>query len=235
MNLIIASISPALIFMYLIYQRDKIKEPRNMLVKAFIGGVLAIIMTILIDLIWLPFGVGFVHSAFMDSFFNAYIVAGLTEEFSKFIILYWIVWKSDHFDQRYDGIIYAVFVSMGFALIENIGYVLPNGMSTAIVRSILSVPGHGFFAVIMGYYLSLAKFHPIAMRRNYLLKALFIPVFIHGTFDFCLMYTSHKNSDSILNVILMILFTIVVIQFWRLGIRKIKEHVKRDQEDGFLS
>ncbi len=102
---------------------------------------------------------------FAKSFFDSFFLAAIPEEISKWLVLYWIVWKSREFDEHYDGIIYAVFVSLGFALVENIMYVVNRGMGVALIRAVLSVPGHGSFGVLMGYYFSLAKFGPVTQRQ----------------------------------------------------------------------
>jgi RsiW-degrading membrane proteinase PrsW (M82 family) len=76
-------------------------------------------------------------------------------------------------------------VGMGFATLENIGYVYEHGLATGITRMFLSVPAHGTFAVLMGYHVGLAKFD-LTNRRRHMLLAVFLPVFFHGTFDFFL-------------------------------------------------
>ena len=232
MSLLIASITPVLIFMYLIYIRDTVKEPISTLFRAFFAGVLSVVLAVLLGFFISPLGSFLKDSAMGDSFFNAFITAGLVEEFSKFLLLYIFIWKNKNFDQNYDGIIYAVFVSLGFALVENILYVLEGGMSVAISRAVLAVPGHGFFAVIMGYYFSLAKFHHKQNRTFLLVKAILFPAIVHGAYDFCLMYISHKNSNALISLLLLVAFTIVVIGFWRLGFKKIKKHIQKDKELG---
>ena len=232
MSLLIASITPVLIFMYLIYIRDTVKEPISTLFRAFFAGVLSVVLAVLLGFFISPLGSFLKDSAMGDSFFNAFITAGLVEEFSKFLLLYIFIWKNKNFDQNYDGIIYAVFVSLGFALVENILYVLEGGMSVAISRAVLAVPGHGFFAVIMGYYFSLAKFHHKQNRTLLLVKAILFPAIVHGAYDFCLMYISHKNSNTLISLLLLVAFTIVVIGFWRLGFKKIKKHIQKDKELG---
>lgn len=227
MTFLIASITPVIIFLYLIYRKDTIKEPKGLLAKCFFGGFLSIVITLIIDIPMSAIGDGFSHPL-VKSFWDAFLVASFPEELSKFLILYWLVWKSKDFDQHYDGITYAVFVSMGFALIENILYVFQGGLGVALARSVLSVPGHGFFAVLMGYYFSLAKFAPIEERKKLLYKSLAMPILFHGLYDFALMYVSNKNSNVFLIIVLMIVFTYTVIKLWRLGIKKVKLHVQHD-------
>ena len=236
MTLLISSITPAIIFMFVIYQRDIIREPFIMLLKAFSGGVLSVILTLLVGIfLFNPIGENLKQYAVLGSFYDAYLSAGLVEECCKFLFLYWFIWKSKHFDQNYDGIVYAVFVSLGFALIENILYVFQGGMTVAIARAFTAVPAHGFFAVIMGYYFSLSKFHADDdQRKGFLIKALLFPILVHGTYNFCLMYVSHENANPLLSLLLMLLFTIVVIGFWIVGIRKIKKHIQKDKDLGLI-
>jgi len=130
MYLLLASIAPAIFIMFIVYKYDTIKEPLSMLVKAFFGGLLSIVITLIIVY---PIADIKLASGAMQSFFDAYITAGIPEELSKWIIFYWLISKAKDFDQYYDGILYAIFISMGFALFENIMYVMEDGMGTAIV------------------------------------------------------------------------------------------------------
>jgi RsiW-degrading membrane proteinase PrsW (M82 family) len=229
MYLLIASIAPAVIIMYIIYRHDTVKEPLSMLVKAFFGGVLSIAITLIITYPILGIEL---NSGAMKSFFDAFFKAGIPEEFSKWLIFYWLIRKAKDFDQYYDGILYAIFISMGFALVENILYVFENGMGTAIARSIISVPGHMLFAVPMGYYLSLSRFETGASARFHVFLSLAIPILLHGTFDFILMYSGAKGAvNSGLAVLLLLAFVIFDIFMWRYGLRKIKEHIIKDKNN----
>jgi RsiW-degrading membrane proteinase PrsW (M82 family) len=227
MSFFIASITPVIIFLFLIYNKDSIKEPWGLLLKCFFGGFVSVIITFLIAII-LEISVIEFRAPFTSSFFDAFVKAGLTEEFSKFIILYWIVWKRKEFDQHFDGIIYAVFVSMGFALVENLMYVYKGGMNVALMRAVLSVPGHGFFAVAMGYYFSLAKFHVGPKKTEFMIKCLLVPIVLHGLYDFALMYSSKISDNPLLSIFLILSFTVIVISLWKRGLKKISMHYQRD-------
>ena len=229
MYLLIASIAPAFIIMYIVYRHDTVKEPLSMLAKAFFGGVLSIAITLIITYPILHIEL---NSGVMKSFFDAFFKAGIPEELSKWLIFYWLIRKAKDFDQYYDGILYAIFISMGFALVENIMYVFENGMTTAIVRSIISVPGHMLFAIPMGYYLSLSRFETGASARFHVFLSLAIPILLHGTFNFILMYMGAKGAiNSGLAVLLLLAFVIFDIFMWRYGLRKIKEHIAKDKNN----
>jgi RsiW-degrading membrane proteinase PrsW (M82 family) len=145
-------------------------------------------------------------------------------------MLRWYAFPKKTFDEPYDGIVYSVMVGMGFATVENIGYVMQHGMSTAFLRMILSVPAHGTFAVLMGYFVGKAKFKP-EKRLYYLLLGVLSATFFHGTFDFFLFLQQHSElekyiSDGLLFIGAVASFIIAVV----LSKRAIKEHVTTSQE-----
>lgn len=232
MTLLLAATIPVLVFLYYIFKKDKNREPIKLLLKCFFGGFLALIIALLIDLPLLYIG-GEINDPFSKSFFEAFFVAAIPEEIAKFIILYWIVWKNKFFDEHYDGIVLAVFVSMGFAFIENILYVFENGMQTAITRAIFAIPGHGLFAISMGYYFSLAKHENKSSMKKYLLLSILTPVLLHGTYDFFLMYASNlENYNDVAVGLIFILFFVFFIFMWKYGIRKINKHITKDGQMG---
>ena len=118
-----------------------------------------------------------------------FIVVALSEEGFKYLLLRYRTWKEPNFNCTFDGVVYAVFVSMGFAIIENIKYVFAYGLATALVRAVTAVPGHACFGVFMGVFCGLAKRHQSdpdggAACRKYGIAALVVPVLLHGLYDF---------------------------------------------------
>ncbi len=229
MLLLISAITPVALFIYYIYSKDTLKEPANLLIKCFLLGVVSAIPAILLETVLSAFNV--FQSPFLQSFYNAFIVAGFSEELVKFSFLYLAVWKSREFDQYYDGIVYAVCVALGFAGIENILYIMQYGYEIAFMRAILPVPMHGFCGVFMGYFFSLARFSHNPQRKNYLILSFLVPMLLHGTFNFILMYYDAIAYSGMGMTILTILFTVFIIYLWRRGLKRIREHVKRDQYD----
>ena len=121
----------------------------------------------------------------MAAAWKAFVVAGFSEELFKYIALYLLIWKSKEFNEKFDGIVYAVFVSLGFAAVENVMYVMGNGLSTGIMRAITAVPAHAIFGITMGFYFGLAKFYK-KERKRLRTKALIYPIVLHGIYDFIL-------------------------------------------------
>ena len=154
-------------------------------------------------------------------FYSAFIEAGFCEELCKFVILFLTIWWNKNFNEYMDGIVYATFVSLGFACVENILYVFEGGIGTGIVRALLSVPGHFLFGVIMGYFLSLAKFNDKG-RLGYLLLSLFAAATAHGLFDWLLMIT-----DFITPLFALLIFALFIwgdIKLWKIGVKFIRRH-----------
>ena len=115
-------------------------------------------------------------------------------------------------------------------MLENVLYVMKGGMSVAVVRAVLSVPGHMLFAIPMGYYLSLSKFQQGALATKHQWLSILIPVALHGTFDFILMYAgAKKDTNPALVILLFLAFLVFDIYMWRLGLRKLKAMRERDK------
>ncbi len=186
MGLLAIAIAPGIAICIFIYLKDKYnKEPLGLLVLSFIMGMLAIIPAVIVQILFTKpveqlMGEGIFYTAIFS-----YLIIALGEEGSKFLVLRYIPYRRKAFDDPFDGIVYSVMVGMGFATLENIGYVSNHGLATGITRMFLSVPAHATFAVLMGYFVGLAKFDPVN-RQKYFFQALFWPVLFHGTFDFFL-------------------------------------------------
>jgi len=226
MTLLVAAIFPVVFFLIVIYRKDTEREPPKLVLKCFFLGCVATLPIVLIELLVGAFN-NF-DSGLMRALYEAFVVAAIVEEGFKFLFLYWIVWKRKEFDQYYDGIVYAVFISLGFALVENILYVFEYGIGTAILRAILSVPGHGLFGVAMGYFFSLARFSPTG-GKGFLWLSFLVPVLFHGLYDFFLMYIGESENELLIGLSFLA-FIVALIFIWRAGTRYIKRHHAKDKE-----
>jgi RsiW-degrading membrane proteinase PrsW (M82 family) len=226
MILFALSIAPGIaISLYFFFRDEYNREPRRHLLFSFLLGVLCAVPAILIQSLLLPLQEKFMPENILSIAIKAFFIVAFTEEWCKYIMVRYYAYRQPEFDEPFDGIVYAVMVSMGFATIENIGYVMQHGLATAIVRMFLSVPAHAGFAVLMGYYLGKAKFRHES-RFSYMMKGLFLAVFFHGLFDFCLFLRDNslvqKNISDIFLVGGAVITFIIAIQFSR---RAIREHV----------
>ncbi len=209
------AIAPVVIILFYIYFRDKYeKEPLGLLLKALTLGGLIVIPVIYLEDFLLGFTSLFESSNRVLSFYKAFVVAGFSEELFKFLAFYGLIWKAKDYNERIDGIVYAVFVSLGFAMIENIKYVYSYGESVALTRAFLAVPAHAFFGVTMGYYFSLSKFSLNKFtKQTYFYYALIFPIILHGSYDFILMANEPLG---------MLVFIPFIFYLWKTGFKKIK-------------
>ena len=209
---ILAAVLPAFFLLRYIYRQDKVeKEPMGLLVKLLFMGVLSALCSIVLEsigqrilyLLAEPGTVAFVVLL-------AFVVVAMAEEGTKFWLLKRVTWNNPNFNYRFDGIVYAVFVSLGFAAYENIRYVMHHGLSVALPRAVSAIPGHMSFAVFMGFFYGRAKLcdnwgDEQGCRKN-LRRAYVSAVLMHGFYDACAMTgTSGATVVFVVFVILMYL------------------------------
>ena len=219
--LLILAILPTVVLGTYIYKNDKIeKEPVSLLIKLLAFGVLATFLTIILTIVLgaiIPFFNGTGEGLdFLSLAIYVFFGIALIEEISKWIFTYVAAWNEPAFNHVYDAIVYSAFVSLGFATIENILYVLGNetfgdAISTAFIRMIFSVPGHAFFGVMMGYYLGLAKLTSINKVEDKSKKYLFLSVLIPATCHFLFDYLLMLNFDY--SMLLFLAFAIFLFCF----------------------
>ncbi|MCY6371652.1 PrsW family intramembrane metalloprotease [Clostridium ganghwense] len=216
-RLFVIAVIPGIALALSVYLTDRYdKEPIGLLMKVFILGALSVIPAAAVETVLTLFNV---FPGVLGSAFTAFIVAGLTEEFLKREVILRTSFKNKAFNEKLDGIIYAVFSALGFATVENIMYVVfrfATNPYVGIYRGVFSVPAHMLFAVTMGYYLSLAKFSYTGDEyRIFLRRSLTVPVILHGIFDFILMSKIP---------ILLAIFIPYIIYLWIVNLRKLNEY-----------
>ena len=208
----LSALLPAGLLFWYICRRDRIQpEPAGWLWKAVWYGVLSALVAIFLEtLISLPVRT-LALSDFQNAVVTAFFNAAVPEEAAKMLMLWLVLRKNPHFDEHLDGVVYATCVGLGFAGFENLLYIfenLDNLVQIAVARGLFAVPGHFFFAVVMGYHISLAKFSSASdsQRRGNMLKAYFVPVLLHGIYDSLLMSADALPFISSLLVIVFLLF-----------------------------
>lgn len=188
-----AALLPAIVLLRYIYRHDHIeKEPPALLLRLLLGGVLSAFAAILLETVgmWILPGIVPNGTALYYVLF-AFLVVAVSEEGAKLFFLKKYSWNQPHFNYMFDGIVYAVFVSLGFAAFENVRYVFDYGLSVAISRAFLAVPAHMAFAVFMGIFYGRARYHAsrgnTAAAKSSLAAGFLAAVMLHGFYDACLM------------------------------------------------
>ncbi|NLK86129.1 MAG: PrsW family intramembrane metalloprotease [Clostridiaceae bacterium] len=232
MYLLALAIAPSIAILVFIYTKDKYdKEPLKFLLLLFGLGCLTVIPACILELVIQGFA-GF-NESLPSVLVEAFLGVALIEEGVKYFVLRLAAGKRcRHFNQMYDGIVYAVYVSLGFATVENILYVFQGGLTTGIMRALTAVPCHAITAVAMGYYLGIGRFRVDSRdRKKYMALSFIVPVILHGIYDFLVLSG---------NTILILIFIPFVIFMYIFAFKKIKRlaahnHMVRDEETGRIT
>ena len=186
MKLLILAVAPVMIIIAYIYLKDKFeKEPIKLLAINFIlGATVSVVLTFLLSILASKIIVSSNSKNILQVFLNAFVTVALVEEFSKYIIVRFYAQRNKEFNEPFDGIVYAVIVSMGFAALENVLYVFQYGAATGITRALTAVPAHATFGILMGYFMGKAKFSKNRILLNF--TGLFVATIFHGAYDFFL-------------------------------------------------
>ena len=227
--ILLTALLPIVILIYYIYHKDKKSpEPTGQLVKAFLFGVLSVPLSFCMSIPLRQIGAYPAEATTIsESISTAFFGAAIPEEIAKLFMLWLFLRKNRYFEEKMDGIVYAVCVSLGFAALENIMYLFSNVetfLSVGIARAIFAVPGHFCFGILMGYYYSFAKFYPKAPKKNKVL-ILFAPIIVHGLYDSILFII---NVTPAISGVLLIVFLVFCHKMWKYGSQRIEEHLMRD-------
>jgi protease PrsW len=206
LTVISAGVAPGLALLSYFYLKDEYEtEPLTLVFRTFMFGVILVFPIMFMQYVLQVEGI--VTTKFLDAF----LASGLLEEFFKWFIVYYSIFDHKEFDEPYDGIVYSASVSLGFATLENILYLLAHGVEFAFTRALLPVSSHALFAVIMGFYLGKAKFK--GQKKKYVFLSFFIPFLLHGIYDFILL-TQEKWMYYMLPFMIFL---------WWMALRKIKQ------------
>lgn len=222
---VLAAVLPAIFLMRYVYRQDKVeREPASLLVSLIGKGIWAALAAIVLELLGQS-----ILNALVDPenpiyvYLMAFLVVAAVEEGTKFFFLYRRTWRDPNFNYRFDAILYAVVVSLGFAAFENVKYVFSYGLSVALPRAILAVPGHMGFAVFMGIFYGRARqcrsrSNGFGCKVNLILGYLF-PVFLHGVYDSCCMLGTNRST---------LVFVVFVLAMYLIVYRLIRHESRTD-------
>lgn len=232
MNLAVSltlAIVPALIIVVYFYRKDRAKpEPKGIIIRIFLLGLLSTIPAIFIEMVINELG-SFLNPYYrvLYPLFKAFIVAGLVEESLKLFIVKKHAFRKKCFDEVMDGIVYTVVAGMGFACMENVLYVMGRGITVGILRAFTSIPMHASVSVIMGYWIGMAKFSKNrGSKRKLILKGFLLAVLFHGLYDLCIFAIPFWSEFVLLGLLPVLVWAILLAK------RKIKAALKEDEKAG---
>lgn len=219
---------PVVLLLFYIYKTDPQPEPKSQLAKAFSYGVLIIFPVLLVEFAVEMLLSGWMVFPLLGATLKAFFVAAIPEEGFKLLALLLLLRKNPYFDEHIDGIVYAVFVSLGFAAVENIAYLFDNQeefLQVGVVRALLAVPGHYAFGILMGFFYSMYYFVNRSQRNRILMFV--APVLAHGIYDNLLFWGEVSPVLGGIGVIAVIFFCIKMHKFCY---NRIQSHKHRDEK-----
>ncbi len=262
-TLSVAALIPALLLCWYIYAKDRMeKEPIGLLCILFFSGAAAYLPAIFAEnlligafdkvfennmiadvggtVMFESEGVYFAHSAFCSFF-----AVALVEEGIKWAIMFFVTFRNKNFSHLFDGVVYSVFVSLGFAAVENVRYAVIDGWNTFLLRSLISVPGHMMFGVLMGFFYTmwhtyllckkeertLASEGRITVEKRFasapwLISSIVLPIVIHGAYSFMRAGT----SDAVTVIFYVFVIALYIVCF--IGINRLS---RADTEDDMIA
>ena len=221
--LIAAAVIPAVFLMVKVYRSDRLeKESPAMLLSLVRAGIFSSLIAMVLERVLSAVLGWAVHDARLYMIVLYFGVVAFSEEGAKYYMLKRTSWNSPEFNCQYDGVVYAVFVALGFALWENISYVMHYGVSVAIVRALTAIPGHTCFGVFMGVFYGFAKkFDRKGLDdARYRVLAVLVPASLHGAYDYI---ASIQSGTACFLVFIAALFA---ISYWLI--------MKMSREDRYI-
>ena len=232
-TLMLLAVLPAIILISMVYKADKLeKEPKNLMVKLIFLGIVSTVPAIAMEVIGEIFLMIFVpEDNLVYTFIHCFFIIGIAEESSKFLMVKLGSYKDTAYDCLFDGIVYAVTVSLGFALFENILYVFEGGITTALLRAFTSIPGHATFGVFMGIWYGKAKHMNIIGNKEQENKNIFlsilVPAIIHGLYDFILMSNPQTILGKLVMIVCFIIFVIILFTITAITTKSIAKRISK--------
>ena len=216
--LVAAAVIPAVWLLRYVYRMDRVEaEPRQLIISLAAKGIIATFCAMATEYIGtFVLGLFFSDGSLIYNALMYFIVVALSEEGFKYFFLKRFTWNNPEFNCTFDGVVYAVSVSLGFALWENIGYVFMYGLDTALLRAVTAIPGHACFGVFMGVFYGAAKRYEVYMQEAhagfYRKLAVIFPVIIHGAYDFIASLPDGYSFVFIVFVVAMVIVSHRVVR-----------------------
>lgn len=222
---LVLAVGPAVALMVYTYNHDPIdKEPPDLLLRLVFLGVLAALVAGLVEWAGMEvFGLlsdaaGLRSDTLGFSLLSDFVVVGVVEEACKYLLMAKATWRHPAFNCRYDGIVYAVFASLGFAAMENIQYGLTYGAGVLFDRALMAIPAHMAFAVLFGLFYGQAKYLSARGSRAgsaaCVVVGYVLSVLLHGLYDSAATLSSYGEGGLFLLVVAVIYAIVFLVVRW---------------------
>jgi len=179
--------------MYLYFRKRNDKEFSRLMVYSFLTGATGVVLLVAAELISAKLGLTQL-SSLKRIIFYSFITIGGSAELGKFIVFRYLVINKQAIRKPIDAITFSTMTALGFSTIALVLYTLnlftPQSHFPATLYPLIFVPANILFAVIMGFFVGMAKF--VKGRIVFSLTGLLGAAFFHGIFNFCLLTNDFK-------------------------------------------
>ncbi|MFO0702418.1 MAG: PrsW family intramembrane metalloprotease [Candidatus Andersenbacteria bacterium] len=208
-NVALATLPSLFWFWWYVRQDRANPEPRRFLWRVFLLGALVTVPSLFLEFTVALFFPYTAPGLTPTTITGALLIVAPIEELGKFLVVWAGVYRNRVFNERLDGVIYAVVAALGFATVENVLVVISSGASILPLRLVTATLLHALASGIAGYFVGLAKFAGDARRaRRLVAQGLAIAIVLHGLYDFIAI--SDSDVKLILLLVLMLLMFLVL-------------------------
>jgi len=159
---IVLAIVPAIIWLAIFYLQDAQEpEPKSLVLAVFVLGAL-VAQGVGLPLIENVFHVSnWIATNASYNLLGSIVVVGFIQMFLIYAAVRYSVYGAAEFDERVDGIVYAVAAALGYATVVNVQYVVGSGgvnLVAGIIRITVTAMALASFGGLVGYFLGRCKF-----------------------------------------------------------------------------
>lgn len=261
----VITLLPSLMLCYFVYKKDKVeKEPLLLLLLLFFVGAAVALPTVWCERA-LTGQFDNLYASYMEitesgrlnfssesamvthHLLCAFAGVALLEEGVRWLALVLITRKNKNFDCLYDGIVYSVFISMGYAMVINLRYALVDGWNHLFMRAISTVPAYLLWGILSGVLYTIWHSLNIAREKEkalvdsgtydkvllknpgWLLVASFVlPFVFHGISAFVELFNS-RVLTSVFCVLLMLAYIICFVLVFKMSDKDEKNTLLSDR------
>jgi len=200
--LILLGILPSLIWLWYWLQKDAHPEPKVLITKVLLLGIILSPLAIVLQLLFVDIAAKVlgVPANTLSGSPGFYLWAAFVEEVVKYLAVFFVVLRSPDFDEPVDAMIYMLTAAMGFAAMENIlviNRVIGDGISATLGIWGLRFAGatllHALSSALLGYFIAMAWYY-FDHRKALFAVGLTLATLFHWVFNLFISQAQHTLS-----------------------------------------
>lgn len=208
---------PSLIWLGYWLRKDSHPEPKILITKVLLLGVILSPLAIVLQLLFVQIAarlLGVASNTLADGP-GFYLWAAFVEEVVKYLAVYFVILRSPEFDEPVDAMIYMLTAALGFAAMENIlviNRVLGDGFSATLGLWSLRFAGatllHALSSALLGYFIALAWYY-FEHRKALFLIGISLATAFHWSFNLFISQM-HESLSLLFSTLLLMAMAFLV-------------------------